>query len=104
MIVHRHAEKSLVALGGKLPVPASVLIQRLREHPAPEKDTAIELCQLEFAYGPVHEATGTNGNSLVAIVRGGRVLTVFLRRTWNQPFTPDRMRVKECVSWHEKPT
>lgn len=99
MIVHRHAEKSLVALGAKLPVPASVIIARLRAEPDPAHDTAIELCQLSFAHGPVHEPTGTNGNSVVAICRGGRVLTVFLRRTWNQPFTPEKMRVEECVSW-----
>ena len=101
MIVHRHAEKSLVAMSGKLPHPASVYIQRLRDEPAPEKDTAIELCQLKFALGPVHEETGTNGNSLVVIIRGGHVLTAFLRRTWNQPFTPDAMRVEEVQSWHD---
>lgn len=99
MNVHRHAEKSLVALGHKLPVPASVLIQRLREAPAPEKDTAIELCRLQFAHGPVHEEFGTNGDSLVVVVRGGNVLTAMLRRSWSQPFTPDALRVEEVVAW-----
>ena len=100
MIVHRHAEVTLIALSAKLPRPASVYLQRLREMEAPEKDTAIELCQLEFAYGPVHEEFGTNGNSLRVIIRGGHVITAFLSRTWNQPPTPEALRVQEVQSWH----
>ena len=100
MLVHRHAEKTLIALGAKTPVPASVMIQRLKEAPAPKNDTAIELCRLSFAHGPIHQPTGTNGDQVVAVVRGGAVITVMLRRSWSQPFTPDALRVQEVTSWH----
>lgn len=99
MNVHRHAEKSMVALSGKLPVPASVLIARLRQMEAPVEDTALEVCRMTMAHGPVHEETGTNGDSLVVIIRGGNVLTAMLRRSWNQPFTPDALRVARVATW-----
>lgn len=100
MLIHRHAEKALVALGQKMPVPASAMIQRLKEAPAPEEDTAIELCRLQYAHGPIHQPTGTNGDQVVAVVRGGAVVTIMLRRSWSQPFTPDALRVQEVRTWH----
>jgi len=40
-----------------------------------------------------HDGSGSNGDTVVVIVRGGEVTTVMLRRSWNQPFTPEALNV-----------
>lgn len=86
MNVHRHAEKSLIALGDRLPAPASVIIDRLKNMEAPDADhvaLVIGNCNPE----------GSNGDTVVAIVREGNVITVMLR--WShQQFTPGVLRVE----------
>ena len=41
MLVHRHAEKSLIALTLKTPRPASVYIHHLKNRPAPTEKLAV---------------------------------------------------------------
>lgn len=101
MRVTRHAETMLVALGPRLPVPASVIIAQLREAKAPSKTTAIEVCRLQYAFGS-SDSGGSNGDSVVVIVRDGEVITAMLRRSWAQQFTPAALRVEEVVSWREQ--
>ena len=98
MRVKYHAEVSLVALSQKMPVPASVILARLRAEPAPEKSQAIEVCRLQYSMGS-RSAGGTNGDVVIVIVRGGVVKTAMLRRSWNQEFTPEVLRVDEYVRW-----
>ena len=96
MEIHRHAEKALVAMNRKLPVPASVLLQRLRESDITE-DVAIVVCRMTMSHG-VRASGGTNGDVVVAIAREGRVITVMLRRS-NQLFTPHVLRVDRVIEW-----
>ena len=96
MRVNRHAEVTLIALTGKMPVPASVIIDRLRKMEAPAGSCALEVCRLQFARG---DASTSNGDSVVVVIRNGAVVTAMLRRSWNQPFTPERLRVDEVASW-----
>jgi hypothetical protein len=87
MNVHRHAEKALIALGYPgLPVPASVIIDRLKKMEAPIiKHVALVIGH----YNPA----GTNGDTVVAILREGNVITVMLR--WShQPWTLSALRVE----------
>lgn len=95
MNVTIHAEKSLVALTQRMTVPASVVIERLRQLPSPSEDIAIEVDKLKFAYGD----SGSNGDRVVVVVRSGRVVTAMLRRSWNQPFDPAAFRVERVESW-----
>lgn len=95
MNVHRHAEKSLVALTQRMPVPASVILARLREMPATSSSVAIEVCRLQY---PVGDASSSNGDSVIVIARDGMVITAMLRRSW-QPFNPAALRVDEVQSW-----
>lgn len=99
MIVHRHAENSLIALGRKMPVPASAIIDRLRKMEAPKNSVALEVCRMTMAHG-ARELGGTNGDSVVVIIRDGEVITAMLRRSWNQAFDPATLRVEEVQSWH----
>lgn len=99
MIVHRHAEKALVALTQKMPMPASVIIERLRAMEAPKVSVALEVCRMTMAHGRPHESS--NGDSVLVIIRGGMAITAMLRRSWNQSFDPAVLRVDEFVSWRE---
>jgi hypothetical protein len=95
--VHRHAEKALIAMGGRMPMPASAVIARLKDQPEPTSSSlALEVCRLQFAVGA---SSSSNGDSVVVIIRGGTVITAMLRRSWNQPFTPAALRVDEVSSW-----
>jgi hypothetical protein len=96
MKVHRHAEKALIAMGGRMPMPASAVIARLKDEPEPTSSLALEVCRLQFAVGA---SSSSNGDSVVVIIRGGTVITAMLRRSWNQPFTPAALRVDEVASW-----
>jgi len=96
MIVTRHCEKALVALGPRMPVPASVVLARLRAEPTPASSTALEVCRLQFAYGA---ADASNGDAVVVIIREGVAVTAMLRRSYNQPFTPASLRVDAVQSW-----
>jgi hypothetical protein len=96
MNVRRHAEVTLVALNGKMPVPASVILSNLRKMEAPTGSAALEVCRMTMARG---DRATSNGDSVVVIIRAGEVVTAMLRRSWNQPFTPERLRVDEVVSW-----
>lgn len=99
MLVHRHAEKALVALTQKLPEPASVILARLRAEPAPAATSvALEVARMTMSHGD-RDAGGSNGDMVVAIIRDGIVITVMLRRSWNQAFTPEVLRVQEVKSW-----
>lgn len=98
MLVHRHAEKALVALTQKLPEPASVILARLRAEPAPNTSVALEVCRMTMAHGD-RGAGGSNGDMVVAIIRDGIVITVMLRRSWNQAFDPETLRVERVASW-----
>lgn len=90
MRVNRHAEVALVALSGKMPVPASVILSDLRKMDPPIGTAALEVCQMTMAHGA---AGSSNGDSVVVIVRDGAAVTAMLRRSWNQPFTPEALRV-----------
>jgi hypothetical protein len=97
MRLNRHAEKALVALDRRIPGGSAKIIARLRaEEPASSK--AIEVCRLQWTFGCA-ESGGTNGNSLVVIARDGVIVTAMLRRSWNQPFTPEAMRVDAVERW-----
>ena len=94
MRVGKHARNSLVALTGDLPVPASVIIRRLERTIAPPQSIAIEVARLQL---PLGTPDSSNGDQVIVIVRKGEVKTAMLRRSWNQPFTPEALRVDECV-------
>ena len=96
MIVHRHAEVTLEALTGKMPVPASAIIARLRAEPAPTQSMALEVCRMTMPRGT---SNASNGDSVVVIIRSGMAITAMLRRSWNQPFTPASLRVDAVASW-----
>ena len=73
MLVHRHAEKALVALNGRLPEPASVYVARLRQmETEPNESVALEVARLQYAHGH-RETGGTNGSPNTA--GGGRSLS-----------------------------
>jgi hypothetical protein len=99
MKISRHAEVSLVAMTGSLPVPASAIIERLSKTPAPEGRVALEVCRMTIPRGTPE---GTNGDSVVVIIRDGIVVTAMLRRSWNQRFDPEALRVDRVLSWHEE--
>lgn len=98
MLVHRHAEAALVAMQGRLPLPASVYLARLRQmETEPNEHIALEVARLQYAHGS--RDRGTNGDMVVAIIREQQVITVMLRRSWNQAFTPEVLRVDRVMSW-----
>ena len=96
MKVSRHAEVTLVALSGSMPVPASVILDSLRRMDPPAGSAAVEVCRMTMARGT---RSSSNGDSVVVVIRKGEVVTAMLRRSWNQPFTPERLRVDEVASW-----
>lgn len=96
MKIRRHAEDALVALTEHLPVPASVIIARLRNEPKSSASSAIEVARLQY---PIGSPSSSNGDSVVVICRGGVVKTAMLRRSWEQPFTPAALRVDTVQSW-----
>ena len=98
MKVNRHARNSLVALTQRMPVPASVILDRLAKMPAPPHSVAIEVCQLQYTFGD-RGAGGANGDKVVVIIRDGKAITAMLRRSWNQAFTPEVLRVDEVATW-----
>lgn len=96
MKVARHAEVTLVALTDAMPVPASVIVNRLKNMEAPAGSVALEVARMTIALG---DRQSSNGDSVVVIVREGVARTAMLRRSWNQPFTPERLRVDEVARW-----
>jgi hypothetical protein len=96
MKVRRHAEVTLVALTEKMPVPASVILSQLRQMQEPAGSCALEVCRMTMWHG---DRVGSNGDSVVVIIREGEVVTAMLRRSWNQPFTTGALRVDEVRSW-----
>jgi len=96
VIVNRHCEQALLALNPRMPVPSSRVIDLLRKQPAPPSSLALEVCRLQYAYG---EPTSSNGNSVIVIIREGVAVTAMLRRAYNQPFTPEALRVDAIQSW-----
>ena len=101
MIVHRHTERSLVALTQKMPSPASVILTRLRASDMPEgKSAAVIVARLPMAWGS--REAGSNGDTVVVIVRDNIAITAMLRRSWNQEFTPEVLRVDEVIDWTEQ--
>jgi hypothetical protein len=96
MKVGPHAYSSLVALGPRMPVPASVVIARLKAMPASTRSIAIEVCRLQYAVG---DSLSSNGDSVIVIARDGMARTAMLRRSWNQPFTAAALRVDEVQTW-----
>ena len=96
MQVNRHAEITLVALTQAMPVPASVILGRLRAMEAPVASTALEVCRMTMSRGT---STTSNGDSVVVIIRRGAVVTAMMRRSWNQPFTPAALRVESVERW-----
>jgi hypothetical protein len=97
MRVSPHAEMALIALGSRMPVPASVVIDRLRKMESPNYDNsfAIAVCKLQSAVG--HPAQ-SNGDMVVVIIRRGGVITAMLRRS-SQPFSPDELDVDDAMWW-----
>lgn len=105
MKVRRHAEDALVALGPIMPMPASVVLDRLRRTDPPTRSTALEVCRMTMSHGDQSEdlhQRSSNGDSVVVIIRDGIAVTAMLRRTWNQPFDPAALRVDEVASWQWK--
>jgi hypothetical protein len=101
VIVHAHAEKALIALTQRMPVPASVIIDRLKKMEAPTKSVALEVCRMTIAQGK-RSTGGSNGDSVLVIIREGKVITTMLRRSWDQSFSPSVLRVDEFQSWKEQ--
>lgn len=97
MNVSTHAETALVALTQKMPVPASAVMARLRAEPTPAEDIAIVACRMTIAYGTPH--VGSNGDTVVIIVRRGEAKTAMLRRSYNQSFAPEILRVGKVITW-----
>jgi len=97
MKVRRHAEVALVALTQDMPVPASVILHHLRRMEAPPTSAALEVCRMTIAHGGVE----SNGDMVVVIIRDGEVITAMLRRSWNQPFTPEALRVEAVMRWKD---
>ncbi len=101
MNINAHAERALVALTQKMPVPASVIIHRLKQMEAPKNSVAIEVCRMTMSRG-FRDEGASNGDSVVVIIREGKVITTMLRRSWNQSFDPGVLRVDEFISWKEQ--
>lgn len=99
MRVNRHCEKALLALDSRMPVPASVILARLREAPEPASSMALEVARLQWALGT---PDSSNGDTVVVIVRDGKAITAMLRRSWSQPFTPASLRVEAVATWQWK--
>lgn len=70
-------------------------LAQLRLEEAQGEDTAIRLMVLERQ---INQAMGdrSNGNTVWGIYRGGRLITVMLRRE-DQPSTPEALRVTRIV-------
>lgn len=99
MKVHGHAEAALVALGDSMPMPASLILDRLRKMEAPATSAALEVCRMTMSRGA---ASSSNGDSVIVIVRNGAAVTAMLRRSWNQPFTLAALRVEAVAAWQWK--
>ncbi len=84
-----------MALTQKMPEPASVIIARLRAMEAPNHSVALEVARMTMTHGA--RELGSNGDSVVVIIRDGIVITAMLRRSWNQSFDPAVLRVDEVV-------
>lgn len=95
MYVSQHAQDRLVARLG--PRRGSRLIDRLEDwcaNTAAMDRVAIEVARLsESAAG-----AGSNGDTVIAIVRSGLVETVMLRRS-SQTTTPATLGVDRVISW-----
>lgn len=98
MKVNRHAAISLVALTQRMPVAASLVMKRLGEEPE-RNSAAIITCRMTMALGHRSDATSSNGDTVVTIARKGVIVTAMLRRSWNQAFTPEALRVDEVIDW-----
>jgi len=101
MLVHRHTEKSLVALGQKMPQPASVILARLRTEDI-EGAAALIVARLPESLGRWNgrqDDKATNGDTLVVIARDNIAITAMLRRSWDQDFTPEVLRVDRVIDW-----
>ena len=96
MEVYRHAEHSLIALTGKMPVPASVVIQRMKQSKLTEH-VAIVVCRMTMSHG--RRNVGTRGDTVVAIARDGKVITVMLRYG-HQSFDPVVLGVDYIAEWN----
>ena len=91
MFVNAHAREQLVRRVGY--DEASRILARLERLHGTSDDVAIDVATLPaFRYAD-GTPSGSNGDTVVVIVRGGEVTTVMLRRSWNQPFTPEALGV-----------
>ena len=106
MRVTRHAEEALVALTGRLPMPASVIVNRLRQMDPPAGSQALMVASIAMWAGDLNPKGDknqwpSNGDMVVVIVKEGAAITAMLRRSWNQPFTPAAFKppVDEVVRW-----
>lgn len=106
MIVHRHAEKALVAMTQKMPVPASVVLAQLRAMPAlpPGRSRAMvmPLGRRLGEWSGDRNDRQSNGDTVVIIQRDEIAITAMLRRSWDQQFTPEVLRVDEVIEWDQK--
>lgn len=94
MFVNAHAVQRIrgrispIGRGGK--TLTADIVTRLEAIPGTADDVAIEV----YRHGsPITDASGSNGDSVVVIARGGEVTTVMLRRSWSQSFTPASLGV-----------
>lgn len=93
----RHAlERATDRLGIVLePAIIESIITRADAHARTcKRDTAVRLMRT----GMVGQAWSehSNGDSIVAIIRGGNVVTFMFRRM-TQPFTPENLKVQEVI-------
>lgn len=98
MRVRTHAAASLIAMSRDMPISAKAIIQRLEAMPEQTKSAAIVVSRMTMARGQ-RSSGGTNGDSLIVIVRDQTAVTAMLRRSWNQSFTPEILRVDEVIEW-----
>lgn len=94
MFVSAHAHKRLQQRLGS--VWAARIIAALERVNGEPDNAAIEVAVLPYV---VYDNDGSNGDRVVVIARGGEVTTVMLRRSFDQPWTPEALSVDRVYAF-----